>query len=154
MQDLSACDAEDEDDDDDAQPFADLFGRLKSTVAKPKPAPAKSPGAKSAGAKQPSGSSGAGSARPKASGRNKRVAELDVEAGTAMPTKAFRLGADNHPAPEVVLSRDDEESLAKFTEQVNSFLELRADAAEDDTAFAAWSKDKLQQISVVKNPDQ
>ena len=119
-------------------------------MAKPKPAPAKSPGAKSAGAKQPSGSSGAGSARPKASGRNKRVAELDVEAGTAMPTKAFRLGADNHPAPEVVLSRDDEESLAKFTEQVNSFLELRADAAEDDTAFAAWSKDKLQQISVVK----
>ncbi|CAE7224018.1 unnamed protein product, partial [Symbiodinium sp. CCMP2456] len=141
VQDISLPDADDDEDDEEVHPFADLFGRLKSSVAKAKPAPAKPAGTK------PSPSA----AKAKGLNRNKRGTDPDGE-GVA-PTasnKATRVAADPKPGQDVSLSHDDEESLAKFTEQANAFLDLRAVDADDDAAFTAWSKDKLQSMMLLK----
>ncbi|CAE7833830.1 unnamed protein product [Symbiodinium sp. CCMP2592] len=123
--------------------FAGGGGAEKDPLAKAKPAPAKPSGSKVA----------ASAAKSKGSTRNKRATDPDSE--PVLPPKATRTAAEpkTRPGPGQrpdALSRDDEDNLAKFTEQVNGFLELQAVDAEDDAAFTSWSKDKLQAMTLLK----
>ena len=140
---------DDEEEDEAFQPFADLFGRLKSASAKPKAAAGGKAQTASGGKAQPASGGKAHTAsggKAKGQARNKRTdPETDAAALTPAPVKSLRTTAEKSD-----MSRDDAEVLEKFSKLVKEFFVLKVGAAEDDASFTEWSKDKLQAMSSLK----